>query len=98
VGSDSEREWLIVAVLNVSVVSADQEVWSGEASLVIAKTIEGEIGIMPGHQPMLAMLGAGEVRVTAVDGEKITVDAEDGFLSVDHNSIQVVAGRAALIS
>jgi F-type H+-transporting ATPase subunit epsilon len=87
-----------VAVLNVSVVSADQEVWSGEASLVIAKTIEGEIGIMPGHQPMLAMLGAGEVRVTAVDGEKITVDAEDGFLSVDHNSIQVVAGRAALIS
>lgn len=87
-----------MAVLNVSVVSADQEVWSGEASLVIAKTIEGEIGIMPGHQPMLAMLGAGEVRVTAVDGEKITVDAEDGFLSVDHNSIQVVAGRAALIS
>lgn len=87
-----------MAVLNVSVVSADQEVWSGEASLVVAKTIEGEIGIMPGHQPMLAMLGAGEVRVTAVDGEKITVDAEDGFLSVDHNSIQVVAGRAALVS
>lgn len=87
-----------MAVLNVSVVSADQEVWSGEASLVVAKTIEGEIGIMPGHQPMLAMLGAGEVRVTATDGEKITVDAEDGFLSVDHDSIQVVAGRAALVS
>lgn len=87
-----------MAVLNVSVVSADQEVWSGEASLVVAKTIEGEIGIMPGHQPMLAMLGAGEVRVTATDGEKITVDAEDGFLSVDHDSIQVVAGRATLVS
>lgn len=86
-----------MAVLNVSVVSADQEVWSGEASLVVAKTIEGEIGIMPGHQPMLAMLGAGEVRVTATDGEKITVDAEDGFLSVDHNAIQVVAGRATLV-
>jgi F-type H+-transporting ATPase subunit epsilon len=87
-----------MAVLNVSVVSADREVWSGEASLVVAKTIEGEIGIMPGHQPMLAILSAGEVRVTAVDGEKITVDAEDGFLSVDSNAIQIVAGRAALVS
>jgi len=87
-----------MAVLNVSVVSADREVWSGEASLVVAKTIEGEIGIMPGHQPMLAILSAGAVRVTAVDGEKITVDAEDGFLSVDSNAIQIVAGRAALVS
>lgn len=87
-----------MALLNVSVVSADQEVWSGEATLIVAKTIEGEIGIMPGHQPMLAMLGAGEVRVTTADGEKITVDAEDGFLSVDHNAIQVVAGRASLVS
>ena len=87
-----------MAVLSVSVVSADREVWSGEASLVVAKTIEGEIGIMPGHQPLLAILSAGEVRVTSVDGEKITVDAEDGFLSVDSNAIQIVAGRAALVS
>lgn len=87
-----------MAVLNVSVVSADSEIWSGEAELVVAKTVEGEVGIMPGHLPMLAVLGSGEVRVTAVDGERITVDAEDGFLSVDNNSIQVVASRASLIS
>lgn len=87
-----------MAVLNVSVVSADREVWSGEASLITAKTVEGEIGIMPGHQPMLAILASGEVRVTAVDGEKITVNAEDGFLSVDSNSVQVVAGQAAIAS
>lgn len=87
-----------MAVLNVSVVSADREVWSGEASLVTAKTVEGEIGIMPGHQPMLAILATGEVRVTSVDGEKITVTADEGFLSVDSNNVQVVAGQAAIAS
>lgn len=87
-----------MAVLSVSVVSADHEVWSGEATLVVAKTVEGEIGIMPGHQPMLAILATGEVRVTAADGEKITVQAEDGFLSVDNNAVQVVAGQAAIAS
>ena len=39
--------------LKVSLVSADAEVWSGEASLVVAKTVEGEIGFMSGHEPVL---------------------------------------------
>ena len=87
-----------MAVLTVSVVSADREVWSGEASLVIAKTVGGEIGIMAGHQPMLAVLSAGEVRVTDTNGEKIIVNADDGFLSVDSNAVQIVAGQASLAS
>ena len=85
-----------MATLNVSVVSADQEVWSGEAAMVVARTVEGEIGILPGHEPMLAILGGGEVRVTLPDGEKITANAEDGFLSVHANTVQVVASRAEL--
>jgi F-type H+-transporting ATPase subunit epsilon len=84
-----------MAALNVSVVSADQEVWSGEAAMVVARTVEGEIGILPGHEPMLAILAGGEVRVT-LPGEKITADAEDGFLSVHSDSVQVVASRASL--
>ncbi|MEB4615642.1 F0F1 ATP synthase subunit epsilon [Leucobacter sp. M11] len=87
-----------MAVLNVSVVSADREVWTGEASMVVARTVEGEIGVLPGHEPMLALLATGEVRVTTPTGEKITVDAEDGFFSVDSNAVQVVAGRAALVA
>ena len=83
--------------LNVSVVSAHSEIWSGEATLVIAKTSEGEIGILGGHEPLLALLASGEVRVTTAGGEKITVDAEDGFLSVDHDTVTVVAGKAALV-
>ena len=85
-----------MAALNVSVVSADQEVWSGEASMVVARTVEGEIGILPGHEPMLAILARGEVRVTLPSGEKVTATAEDGFLSVQSDSVQVVASRAEL--
>ncbi|TAM67601.1 MAG: F0F1 ATP synthase subunit epsilon [Microbacteriaceae bacterium] len=83
--------------LNVSVVSADHEVWSGEAIMVIAKTVEGEIGILAGHEPLLAILAHGEVRVTLPGGEKITADAADGFLSVENDSVTVVAGRAELV-
>ena len=46
--------------LHVSLVSADAEVWSGEASLVVAKTVEGEIGFMAGHEPVLAILAEGQ--------------------------------------
>ncbi len=83
--------------LNVSVVSAHSEIWSGEATQVIAKTVEGEIGILSGHEPLLAVLASGEVRVTTVGGEKIVVDAEDGFLSVDRDTATIVAGQAALV-
>lgn len=86
-----------MASLNVSVVSADQQVWSGEASMVVARTVEGEIGILPGHEPMLAILAGGEVRVTLQGGEKITANADDGFLSVQANAVQIVASRAELV-
>ena len=85
-----------MAALNVSVVSADHEVWSGEATMVVARTVEGEIGILPGHEPLLAILAGGEVRVTLPDGDKITASAEDGFLSVQSNAVQIVASRAEL--
>ncbi|MGJ0203758.1 F0F1 ATP synthase subunit epsilon [Leucobacter sp. gxy201] len=85
-----------MASLNVSVVSADREVWQGEATQIIAKTIEGEIGILAGHEPLLALLARGEVRVTGADGAKTTVDAEGGFLSVDHDVVTIVASKAAI--
>jgi F-type H+-transporting ATPase subunit epsilon len=84
--------------LNVSLVSADAEVWSGEASLVVAKTVEGEIGIMAGHEPMLAILAQGEVRITELDGSKVLANAQDGFLSMEGNELTIVAGNAALIA
>ena len=84
--------------LNVSLVSADGEVWAGEASLVVAKTVIGEIGIMAGHEPFLGVLAAGEVRITETDGSKIIANAQDGFVSMSDDEVSIVAGNAALIS
>ena len=86
-----------MADLTVTVVSADEQVWSGQARMVVARTKDGEIGILAGHQPLLGILAAGEVRVTATDGGRITANAEDGFISVENDTV-VIAARAAQLS
>lgn len=86
-----------MADLHVSLVSADQEVWSGEVKMVVARTTEGEIGIMPGHEPMLGILGKGEVRLTLADGSTVKADADDGFLSVENDTVTIVARHAQLV-
>ncbi|HWH27041.1 MAG TPA: F0F1 ATP synthase subunit epsilon [Pseudolysinimonas sp.] len=83
--------------LRVSVVSADQELWSGEAKQVVARTTVGEIGILAGHEPVLGILASGEVRITQADGKRITANAADGFLSVQNDIVTIVAGSAALV-
>ena len=84
--------------LKVSLVSADAEVWTGEASLVVAKTVEGEIGFMPGHEPVLAILAEGQVRITETSGQKVVANAQDGFLSMAGDELTIVAGNAALVA
>ncbi|MCL2516323.1 MAG: F0F1 ATP synthase subunit epsilon [Microbacteriaceae bacterium] len=84
-------------VLNVSVVAADHRVWSGEAAMVVAKTAEGELGVLPGHQPVLALLAKGEVRVTLPGGERITANAEGGYFSVAADIVTIVASQAELV-
>jgi F-type H+-transporting ATPase subunit epsilon len=99
VGQDPEGIWSLTLsekTLRVELVAADKAVWSGEAKLVVAKTVEGEIGLMPGHEPMLAILANGEVRVTKPEGEVLVVTADDGFLSVEHDVVTVVARNASL--
>ena len=86
-----------MAGLKVSVVSAEKEVWTGEAKQVVARTMIGQIGILRGHEPVLAILDSGEVRVTLEDGTIVTVSAEDGFLSVEHDMVTVVARNAELV-
>jgi len=83
--------------LKVSVVAADHEVWSGEATMVVARTVEGQIGILAGHEPLLAMLAVGEVRVTLVGGSTVTAQADEGFLSVENDTVTVVARQAELV-
>ena len=54
-------------VMNVSLVAADREVWSGEATVVNASTVDGEIGVMANHTPVLSVLAAGQIDVRTED-------------------------------
>jgi len=79
-----------VSRLQVELVAADRKVWEGEATSVSARSVDGDLGILPGHQPLLAILGAGEVRIHHEGGVgKATVDV--GFLSVNHDTVMIVA-------
>jgi F-type H+-transporting ATPase subunit epsilon len=89
----------VAATLRVNLVTAERELWAGEASMVVAKTSEGEIGLLPGHEPMLAILVPGQVRVTASEGSPVAVDiTEGGFLSIEHNVVTVVVREGVLVS
>ena len=78
-----------MATLAVQLVAADRLVYEGEATLVRARTLSGELGIMPGHQPLLGVLVEGEVKINASDGVK-TATIDSGFLSVDHDRVTIV--------
>jgi F-type H+-transporting ATPase subunit epsilon len=84
--------------LQVELVSAEARVWSGEARMVIARTTEGEMGVLTGHAPTLAVLAAGQVQIHAENGESLVAEVEDGFLSIDHDRVTVVSDTAALVS
>lgn len=82
--------------LEVEIVAEDRFVWSGPAQSVSARTIDGEIGILPGHSPLLAVLGDGDVVVQQLNGQTVNAHAEGGFFSVDNDRVVIVAGAASL--
>ena len=82
--------------LQVELVSADRRVWSGEASIVVVRTVDGELGVLPGHAPVLAVLAPGDIRIEADGGESVTATADGGFLSVEHDRVTLVCDQAAL--
>jgi F-type H+-transporting ATPase subunit epsilon len=82
--------------MHVSLVAADREVWSGEATVVNASTVEGEIGIMANHTPVLSVLAAGQVDVrTENDGHWVAA-IDGGFLSVANNQVRMVCEHAEI--
>jgi F-type H+-transporting ATPase subunit epsilon len=85
-----------VATLEVDLVAADHKVWSGTARLVIARTLEGEIGIMAGHEPTLSVLQSGPVVIRAEDGPDVLAAVHGGFISVSADKVTVLAETAEL--
>jgi F-type H+-transporting ATPase subunit epsilon len=83
--------------LHVELVSVEREVWSGEADSVIARTTEGEIGILPGHAPLLGQLAEGyDVRILQTGGSELAVHVSGGFLSVTEGGVTILAESATL--
>jgi F-type H+-transporting ATPase subunit epsilon len=84
-----------VATLQVELVAVERMLWSGEARMVIARTTEGELGVLPGHAPLLGELAEGGVVTIRVDnGEDVVVAAHGGFLSVTERGVSILAETA----
>jgi F-type H+-transporting ATPase subunit epsilon len=79
-----------VSQLQVELVAADRKVWQGEARQVSARSIDGELGILPGHTPILGVLVEGEIKIHGEGGVR-TARIDGGFLSVDHDRVTIHA-------
>jgi len=86
-----------MAELDVEVVAADHAVWSGTARRVNAFTVGGDIGVLPGHTPVLSLLAAGRVEIEPVEGPRVHISADGGFLSVDNDRVTIVADDAQMV-
>ena len=81
--------------LHVELVAVEEKVWSGEAEMVVARTTEGELGVLPGHTPLLGQLAEpGQVRIKQAGGQELAYDVDGGFLSVSATGVTVLAESA----
>jgi F-type H+-transporting ATPase subunit epsilon len=80
--------------IKVEIVSAEGEIFSGEASMVIAPGSQGDLGITPRHAPLLTLLRAGEVRVQTPDGEEQVFYVGGGALEIQPSVVTVLADTA----
>jgi F-type H+-transporting ATPase subunit epsilon len=86
----------LAAELHVELVAADRQVWSGEATLVVARTTSGDIGVMPGHQPLLGVLESGPVTIRTSDGGTVVAAVHGGFISFADDKLSLLAEVAEL--
>src|ERR1043165_2619839 len=81
--------------LHVELVAVEEKVWSGDADMVMARTTEGELGVLPGHTPLLGQLAQpGQVRIKQPGGQELAFDVDGGFLSVTGDAVTVLAESA----
>ncbi|MDQ6687436.1 MAG: F0F1 ATP synthase subunit epsilon [Actinomycetota bacterium] len=82
--------------LQVELVSAERTVWSGQAQMVLARTTEGDLGVLRNHTPILSLLVDGVVEITPVDGEHVVAAVDGGFISVAANRVSILSAHAVL--
>ena len=77
-----------------SIVSAEEEIFSGQVEMVVATGTIGELGILPGHTPLLTGVRPGPVRLVLEGGEEEVYFASGGYLEVQPTTIQILADTA----
>lgn len=83
------------ALLGVELVTPTERVWSGEARMVSARTVEGDLGILPGHAPLFGVLVDGKVSIKGTDGAVTDFAVHGGFLSVSNNRVSILTESAS---
>ena len=78
-------------MLKVELVSPEKKVWSGDAVSVSARTLEGDLGILTDHAPLLGVLVDGKVTIKGTDGSTSEFNVSGGFLSVSNNRVSILA-------
>lgn len=86
-----------MAELSVDLVATDRKVWSGVAKEVSAPSVDGQIGILADHTPLLAVLRPGKVSVRTETGTAVEADVTGGFVSVDENLVTIVVDEIDLV-
>ena len=88
--------------MEVHLVTPEREVWTGEAKIVVARGIEGDVGILAGHAPLLIQLDIGPLFITTEENERVAAAVDGGFLHVvsagDESRVDVLAEHAELES
>ena len=84
--------------LQVELVAAERVVWSGEATFIVARTAEGELGALPGHSPVMSILKPSVVEIATADGERVKAAVADGFLSIANDRVSILSEEAELAS
>ena len=80
--------------LRVRVVSPDRIVFEGEASSLVAPAWDGQVGILPNHAPMMALLGAGELHLDRIAGGSDSFHVAGGVLKVERNQVTLLTEYA----
>jgi F-type H+-transporting ATPase subunit epsilon len=82
--------------LHAALVIPDRELWSGEARIVIAKTTEGDLGVLTGHSPVFGVLAEASVVEILTEEAEVRAAVSGGFLSVANDRVSILAGEAQL--
>lgn len=80
--------------MHVEIVSAEEEIFSGTATFLVAPAVMGEVGVAPRHTPLLSPLKAGEVKITLQDGEEQSIFVSGGMLEIQPHVVTVLADTA----